>query len=113
MRKPGAFAHYRYRDDLFPSLTLPPRLRRAAHEPTAERADRDYVRLLHLAASTSESEVEAGLVLLLDQRVVPTFDAVRDLVRAPAVAAACPSSSAPCWILIVYDRLLGREAAHG
>src|SRR5216684_421332 len=49
VRKPGAFAHYRYRDDLFPSLTF----RRAydalrSHVP--ERADRHYVRLLHLAA---------------------------------------------------------------
>jgi Mu transposase, C-terminal domain len=111
VRKPGAFAQYRYRDDLFPSLVF----RRAydalqAREP--ERADRHYVRLLHLAASTSESEVEAGLALLLDQRVVPTFDAVRDLVRTPSVQQV-PKLSEPVLDLSTYDRLLGREAAHG
>src|SRR5262245_2235239 len=78
VRKPGAFAHYRYRYDLFPSLSF----RRAydvlqARAP--ERADRHYVRLLHLAASTSESDVETALGLLLEQHIVPTFDAVRDL----------------------------------
>ncbi len=74
-----------------------------------ERADRHYVRLLHLAASTSESEVEAGLGLLLDQRVAPTFDAVRDLVRTPSVRQV-PELSARVLDFDPYDRLLGREA---
>jgi hypothetical protein len=70
-------------------------------------------RVLHLAASTSESEVEAGLSLLLDQHVVPTFDAVRDLVRAPADQRV-PVLGTPVFDFDAYDRLLGREAtAHG
>ena len=93
VRKPGAFAHYRYRDDLFPSLVFR-RAYDALNTQTTERADRHYVRLLHLAASTSESEVEAGIALLLDQRVVPTFDAVRDLVRTPGEQQV-PELSAP------------------
>jgi hypothetical protein len=110
VRKPGAFAHYRYRDDLFPSLVF----RRAydalrAHAP--ERADRHYVRLLHLAASTSESEIETVIGVLLDQHVVPTFDAVRDLVRPPA-AQPVPELGAPVLDLSVYDQLLGRQVAH-
>ena len=111
VRKPGAFAHYRYRDDLFPSLVFR-RAYDALQAQVPERADRHYVRLLHLAASTSESEVEAGLGLLLDQRVAPTFDAVRDLVRTPAVQQV-PELSAPVLDFDPYDRLLGRETAHG
>jgi transcriptional regulator with XRE-family HTH domain len=110
VRKPGAFAHYRYRDDLFPSLVF----RRAYDTLLAsavERADRHYVRLLHLAASTSESEVETAIGLLLEQHVVPTFDAVRDLLRPPA-AQHVPELSAPVLDLSVYDQLLGREVAH-
>jgi len=110
VRKPGAFAHYRYRDDLFPSLVFR-RAYDALHTQITERADRHYVRLLHLAASTSESEVEAGIALLLDQRVVPTFDAVRDLVRMPHEQQV-PELSAPVLDFDQYDRLLGREAAH-
>jgi hypothetical protein len=45
VRKPGAFAAYRYRDDLFPTTTF-----RLAYDRLVqggvERADRDYVRLL-------------------------------------------------------------------
>src|SRR5205807_10327719 len=66
VRKPGAFAQYRDRDDLYPSLAF-----RRAYDALCvgkpQRADRDYVRILHLAASTSEAEVELALGLLLDQ----------------------------------------------
>ncbi|HEY3059526.1 MAG TPA: IS21 family transposase [Chloroflexota bacterium] len=110
VRKPGAFAHYRYRDDLFPSLVFR-RAYDALRAHAVERADRHYVRLLHLAASTSESEIETALNLLLDQRVLPTFDAVRDLVRPPA-AQQVPELGAPVLDLSVYDRLLSREVAH-
>jgi len=79
---------------------------------TSARADRHYVRLLHLAASTSESEVEAARGLLLEQGTPPTFDPVRDLVRGPT-APAIPTLKAAVLDLSVYDRLPGREVAHG
>lgn len=104
VRKPGAFAQYRYRDDLFPSLLF----RRAYDtltEAVPERADREYVRVLHLAASRSEAEVEAALVLLLEQPAVPTFDAVRELVQPPGPVAV-PTVSAPVLDFGVYDQLL-------
>jgi hypothetical protein len=102
VRKPGAFAHYRYREDLFPTVTF-----RRAYDALAgsARADREYVRVLHLAASTSESEVEAALGLLLEQGTAPTFDAVRDLVRVPT-AAEWPALRPPDIDLGRYDRLL-------
>jgi hypothetical protein len=109
-RKPGAFANYRYHDDLFPSVAF-----RRAYDALAtgrpERADREYVRVLHLAASTSEAEVEAALALLLEQGTVPTLDAVRDLVRVPGPTALPELTAAPLD-LGVYDRLLGGEGGH-
>lgn len=111
VRKPGAFATYRYRDELFPTLAF----RRAYDALLAarpERADREYVRLLHLAASTAESEVEAALGLLLEQGAAPTLDAVRELVRVPGPAAVPELAAAPL-ALDVYDRLLGGEVEHG
>lgn len=104
VRKPGAFAAYRYRDDLFPTLTF----RRAYDtlcEQRPERADREYVRLLHLAATTVETDVEAALTLLLDSRTPPTFDAVRELVREPQIPAV-PQLSTPPLDLAIYDQLL-------
>lgn len=104
VRKPGAFAHYRYRDDLFPTLVF-----RRAYDLLTERqptrADREYVRILHLAASTVEAEVEAALALLLEQGSTPTFDAVRELIR-PVGPARIPQLDTPDLALDVYDRLL-------
>ena len=110
VRKPGAFANYRYRDELFPSLTF-----RRAYDALVTsrpaRADREYVRVLHLAASTAESEVEAALTLLLEQGTVPTLDAVRELVREPGPPAV-PTLTAVPLDLDVYDRLLSGEGGH-
>jgi hypothetical protein len=104
VRKPGAFAQYRYRDDLFPTLTF----RRAYDALTAvtpARADREYVRVLHLAARRSEAEVETALALLLEQQAPPTLDAVRDLVQPPG-PITIPTVSTPVLDFGVYDRLL-------
>jgi hypothetical protein len=104
VRKPGAFAAYRYRDDLFPTTTF-----RLAYDRLVqggvERADRDYVRLLHLAASTSESEVETALTLLLETSTLPTFDAVRDLVHPPHSSQVLAISK-PDLDLSPYDNLI-------
>ena len=63
-----AFARYRFREELFPSLTF-----RAAYDALGrthgERADVEYVRLLHLAAMTGERLVEAALRARLDADV--------------------------------------------
>jgi hypothetical protein len=108
VRKPGAFAAYRYHDDLFPTLVF----RRAYDtltERRPERADREYVRVLHLAATMSEAEVETALTLLLDAGTAPTFDAVRELVREPQ-PLRMPDLSVPVLDLGIYDQLLPSQA---
>jgi hypothetical protein len=110
VRKPGAFAQYRYHDALFPSLVFR-RAYDALRQQQPQRADQQYVRLLHLAATTSESEVETALSLLLDAGTLPTHDTVRDLVRGQPMAAVPQLTPAPLD-LAAYDQLLGVEAAH-
>jgi len=110
VRKPGAFAAYRYRDDLFPTTLF-----RLAYDRLVEggvqRADRDYVRLLHLAASTSESEVETAITLLLETSTLPTFDAVRDLVHPPHSSKVL-TLSPPDLDLSPYDNLIPSRRTH-
>ncbi len=108
VRKPGAFAAYRYRDDLYPSLAFRRAYDRLTCAPSA-RADREYVRVLHLAATLSEAEVETALLLLEEADTVPTADAVRDLVRPIAAqrVAVVPVNLQP------YDQLLpSQRCAH-
>lgn len=108
VRKPGAFAAYRYRDDLFPTLAF----RRAydrLRQGSAAGADREYVRLLHLAATTSESEVETALQLLEEANTLPNCEAVRGLVDPVAV----PEVVLAPVNLHAYDHLLpSRRDAH-
>lgn len=93
VRKPGAFARYVYREEMFPA----PVFRRAydviqtPHIGT--KGDLEYLRILHLAASTMQSAVEAALVRLLDAGATVTADAVKALVldeTKPTVPAMVP-----------------------
>ena len=108
VQKPGALARYRYREALFPTLVF----RRAyaalqaAHPGTA--GDAAYLRLLHLAASTQEAEVQAALEFVLEAGQVPEPDRVREWVR-PATPVV-PALAIPAVEWASYDALLGELA---
>jgi transposase len=111
VRKPGAFANYCYREELFPTTTF----RRAYDEllaATPTKADAEYLRLLHLAASTSEAEVELAITLLLDSGRTPSFDAVRELAGSSKPARA-PAIVKTTIDLSDYDTLLTSGGQHG
>jgi hypothetical protein len=80
VRKPGAFANYRHQADLFPSRHFRPAYD-LLRQQRPERASREYVWLLHLAARESEVRVEAALVALLDRGVPPDAAAVEEWLR--------------------------------
>jgi hypothetical protein len=108
VQKPGAFARYRYREDLFPSLTF-----RRAYDALTERldawkADVEYLRLLHLAASTMEHEVEQALAHLLETGGELGADALKRAVAPPTIDV--PVLEMPAIDLTSYDGLLGGEA---
>jgi hypothetical protein len=108
VRKPGAFARYRWREELFPSLVFR-RAYDALRSRLGERADTEYVRILHLAASRGEMVVERTLCAMLDrnerfdaERVQKTIEPQRP--ELPAVTIARPD-------LRLYDALLSAEVA--
>src|ERR1039458_1613694 len=73
VRKPGAFADYRYQADLFPSSLF-----RAAYDrvkiPYAGSQDKQYLKILELAARESESLVEAAISRLCDLDQTLSFE---------------------------------------
>jgi hypothetical protein len=108
VRKPGAFARYRYREELFPTLGF----RRAYDALCAvhgDRADVEYVRILHLAASTLETTVAQALERLLAGG--GAFDYVAVKALAAPETPTVPVLGIPAPDLGVYDRLLAGGAA--
>lgn len=65
VRKPGAFANYRYRSDMFPSSRF-----RAAYDSLIQSspaaADREYLKILKLASDVGQARVDEALRLILD-----------------------------------------------
>jgi hypothetical protein len=97
VRKPGAFARYRYREALFPTLVF-----RRSYDALVERlgsgADLEYVRILHLAASTSEAAVQAALEALIERGELRDYTQVRtaaapEPVEVPSYAIEPPDLS--------------------
>ncbi len=105
VRKPGAFARYQYQDELYPSVTFR-RVYDALQAAQPTRADRDYVRLLHLAAHEGESRVEAALAALLGQCRPLSEQAVRTLLGKDTPLSIVAQVSVPAVDLRQYDALL-------
>jgi hypothetical protein len=105
VRKPGAFARYVYREEMFPSMAF----RRAydaiqsPHQGT--RGDLEYLRIRHLAASTREADVEAALDLLLSEHRAITCEAVKAIITT-SPRTEVPALAATPVELGVYDALL-------
>jgi Mu transposase, C-terminal domain len=108
VRKPGAFARYRYREDLYPSVTF-----RRAYDALArthgERADIEYLRILQLAATEGEARVQAVLLGVLDQ--VGGFDYVTVQAQVAPPTCIVPVIHIPAPDLSVYDALRAGAAA--
>ena len=104
VRKPGAFAQYRFREELFPS-----ELFRWAWECLSERlsvrmAEREYLQILNHAALTMQCDVEAVLATMRRNGEIPRWDRVLVACR-PAVSQ--PPQLKPLKVsLSVYDDLL-------
>jgi hypothetical protein len=109
VRKPGAFARYRYREELFPTVVFR-RAYDALVERLGSRADVEFVRILHLAASTSEGAVEAALEDLLGRGELRDFAQVKSAAAPERVEVPYCRIESPD--LSVYDELLsvGGEA---
>ncbi|MFQ5507381.1 MAG: IS21 family transposase, partial [Planctomycetota bacterium] len=105
VRKPGAFAQYRYREDLFPTSRF-----RVAYDALCKRhaprqADREYLRLLTLARD-NETGVESVLCVLLARDEPLSVDQIAAELKAGGQPERATVSVEPVD-LGRYDTLLG------
>ena len=111
VRKPGGFARYVYREEMFPSLAFREAYDAIQAAQPGTKGDLEYLRILHLAASTMESEVAAALALLQMARKPVTADAVKAMVASTPASIDVPALAPAAVDLADYDALLGEVAA--
>ena len=116
LRKPGAFANYRYRDDLFPTT----RFRMAydylvAKISSPARASKEYLQILNLAAKESESGVDDALRLLFDKELEISFNSVLMFLKSHVGEPSAPLATEVNVSevdLENYDQLLSGHLEH-
>lgn len=105
VRKPGAFANYRYREELFPTHRF-----RVAYDllrrDRPHGADKDYLRLLYLAARENESAVNDAIGHLIAEELPLTVEAVDELVRSATELPSPTDITIEHVDLTRYDALL-------
>jgi len=111
VRKPGAFAGYHYRQELFPTLRF-----RMAYDALkaacGARADKEYLRVLHLAARENEQRVDDALRVLLGQETPFAAEEVKALVLSQSALPPATQIAIEAVDLAAYDALLqGLEVA--
>ena len=93
VNKPAAFANYRYRKELFPTLIFTKAYDSLQQWYSPFNADKEYLRILYLAATTMECEVETALNLLMETEAMFSSDHVKKLVchqKQPVVTQQVP-----------------------
>jgi hypothetical protein len=109
VRKPGAFEHYRYKQDLFPSSYFRIAYDLLREEQGLKSGNKQYLKLLELAAKDSETAVNETLRFLLSQNMPLSFEAVEAKVRSAQQAPSLTDVYVEEVDLAVYDRLLDLE----
>lgn len=105
IRKPGAFAQYRFREDLFPTLSFRRAYDRLVAVCSPRTADLEYLRILRQAARTMECEVEKVLLDLEAQGLTPRWDTLMEFWPDPQ-APEIPDLAALSVELSAYNELL-------
>jgi hypothetical protein len=116
VRKPGAFASYRYREHLFPSSRF-----RMAYDllrtTMPGHCDRRYLQILELAAKQGEAQVEDALRLLLaserGQQTIQDRELFAQFLKRCEQAPEIVDVPIPEVALSSFDQLLCHSGVQG
>src|SRR5713101_6037227 len=110
VKKPGAFAHYRYREALYPTSRF-----RMAYDALLDQQPklgvREYLGLLHLAARETEQGVDDALRTLLASEQPPSVAAVKALLLTRSALPPATAVHVEAVDLGRYEALLSAAAA--
>ena len=106
VRKPGAFQNFRYRHCLYPTHRF-----RMAYDilRTTQQSDKQYLKLLNLAARENESAVDQALNQLLKTGQEITAAAVELLLASDTKVRVVKDVKVSAVVLQDYDNLLSTK----
>jgi len=112
IRKPGAFANYRYHSDMFPTHRF-----RVAYDYLKQhvpaKADKEYLSILRLAAKENETAVDDALQLLINRSQPITFKDVEEIVHSGQALESPFEIDVSAVDLRQYDALLTTGGRQG
>lgn len=111
-RKPGAFEHFRYKDDLFPSSTF-----RMAYDLLKENypktGHKKYIKILLMAKNEGEDTTENALKILLENPENFSTDNLQNHINISGEnSTAVLDVNIPLTDISQYDKLISEEATN-
>jgi hypothetical protein len=114
VRKPGAFEHYRYREDLFPSLHFRWAYDYLKAHHALQKASKEYLAILQLAAVENQTIVDEALACACQSSTGISFAWIQEIVENwKAHPRPTMEVSIPAVPLSDYDELLQLQEAAG
>ena len=110
VRKPGAFENYRYRQELFPGTLYRMAYDNLSAHHTQPVADRQYLKILYIAAMESECAVEAALRTLFGKGEPISAAAIKKHLCSDEHKAIVDQVQVDEMPLSAYDDLLEWDA---
>lgn len=104
-RKPGAFENYRYREEMFPGSYFRLAYDELKERHTPQKAAKEYLEILRMAAMESETAVTAALYSLCGRQSI-TADAVKEILQTHQSPASATEVGITEVDLAMYDILL-------
>ncbi len=108
VRKPGAFENYIYKEDLFPTHRF-----RVAYDflkaLIPEKANKEYIRILELAARVNESLVDEAIQKLIIEERDIRFETIKDILTQEIKPEGIREIEIMPVEVSVYDELLNLD----
>jgi hypothetical protein len=116
VRKPGAFEHYRYREEMFPGSSFRMAYDDLKTQHVQSVANQQYLKILYLAATENECAVEGALRQLLGSGEGISIEAVKRKLGSDPQGGIVDQVRIAEVALATYDDLLewgGQEVVNG
>jgi hypothetical protein len=108
VRKPGAFEDYRYKSNMFPTSNFRVAYDQLSAQHSDRQASKEYLRILHLAATESEAHVDRILLFFCHNDQPVSYETVKAQLASVQQLPSATEVTVDAIDLRDYDVLLER-----